>query len=95
MATGGDDSSKRAGLIIHSVYKSDLKPGDHIYCYRALFAYSHHGIYIGERDCEVIHFAGRTGETKSKSTAGIRKCTLAEFLDGDQLRLVAYDTQQL
>ena len=37
----------------------DLKPGDHIYCHSsALFFYSHHGIYIGEPGCEVIHFSG-------------------------------------
>ena len=56
MAAREDDSSDRAGYFIHSIGRSDLRPGDHIYCHRKL--YNHHGIYIGERDCEVIHFSG-------------------------------------
>ena len=56
MATRADDSHDRVGYIFHSVAKSDLKPGDHIYCHRML--YNHHGIYIGEHGCEVIHFSG-------------------------------------
>ena len=56
MAAREDDSCDRAGYFIHSIDKSDLRPGDHIYCHRKL--YNHHGIYIGERDCEVIHFSG-------------------------------------
>ncbi|XP_011405725.1 PREDICTED: uncharacterized protein LOC105313751 [Amphimedon queenslandica] len=51
-----DDSSSRAGFISHSVDKNDLRPGDHIYCHR--IGYTHHGIYIDEPGCEVIHFSG-------------------------------------
>ena len=89
-----DDSSQRAGLIFHDVRKRDLKPGDHIYSYRGvppLLCYSHHGIYIGERDCEVIHFDAPPGGTKCRSSATIRSCSLSSFLDGNQLRLVSYD----
>lgn len=53
-----DDSVSRVGYIFHTVDKKDLKPGDHIYCHRLHVAYRHHGIYIGEPGCEVIHFAG-------------------------------------
>lgn len=84
-----DDSCQRAGILFHDVSRSVLKPGDHIYCYRALGLYSHHGIYINKPGCEVIHFSG--GQTSSKSSACIRACTLSEFLDGAQLRLVSYD----
>ncbi|GAV92620.1 LRAT domain-containing protein [Cephalotus follicularis] len=37
-----------------SIAKKDLKPGDHIYTWRLLGAYSHHGIYVG--DGIVINF---------------------------------------
>ncbi|XP_019860124.1 PREDICTED: uncharacterized protein LOC109588392 [Amphimedon queenslandica] len=52
-----DDSASRIGYISHAIDKKDLKPGDHIFCNRLLSIYNHHGIYIGERDCEVIHFS--------------------------------------
>ena len=55
--TWTQDDSKRIGYITHTMTPKDLKPGDHIYCYRAANIYSHHGIYIGENDCEVIHFS--------------------------------------
>ncbi|GAV90700.1 LOW QUALITY PROTEIN: LRAT domain-containing protein, partial [Cephalotus follicularis] len=36
------------------VDKKDLQPGDHIFAKRALALYSHHGIYVGDK--QVIHF---------------------------------------
>ncbi|KAL7111107.1 hypothetical protein ACP275_05G067200 [Erythranthe tilingii] len=42
------------GLISHRVKRGDLKAGDHIYTWRNLFTYSHHGIYVGEN--KVVHF---------------------------------------
>ncbi|KAM6555373.1 hypothetical protein CsatB_002392 [Cannabis sativa] len=42
------------GLLSNSINKRKLKPGDHIYCYRTLHLYSHHGIYVG--DNMVIHY---------------------------------------
>lgn len=107
-----DDSNQRVGWVSHAISEEDLRPGDHIYCHR--IGYSHHGIYIGEKDCEVIHFAGdgrgfvrwdpivlpgvginaeppKVPKIKNpKASAKIRKCTLQEFLNGSQLRLVAY-----
>ena len=44
----------------------DLKEGDHIYCQRKIGFYTHHGIYIGEPDCEVIHFSGPDGATSGE-----------------------------
>ncbi|KAI3444382.1 hypothetical protein Pfo_001047 [Paulownia fortunei] len=42
------------GLLTNRVERSEIKPGDHIYTYRAVFAYSHHGIFVG---CsKVVHF---------------------------------------
>ena len=63
----------------HAIDKEHLKPGDQIYCFRNFC--SHHGIYVGEPDCEVIHFSG---------ASPINSTTLAEFLNGSTLRLVAY-----
>ena len=77
-----DDSVERVGYIFHYISEEKLKPGDHIYCRR--LGYSHHGIYIGEPDCEVIHFSGgkkgsslkissSPSETDSRSTRVLRK----------------------
>ena len=82
-----DDSRKKVGLF-HSISPSHLKPGDHIYSYRALSAYSHHGIFVGEGECQVIYFSG---QTKKKSTIGITRRTLKEFCQSEELRLVAYN----
>ncbi|CAM8911032.1 unnamed protein product [Rhodiola kirilowii] len=45
------------GLLTNRVERSEIKAGDHIYTYRAVFAYSHHGIYVG--GSKVVHFAPR------------------------------------
>ncbi|GMH22996.1 hypothetical protein Nepgr_024839 [Nepenthes gracilis] len=42
------------GLFSNRVDRGTLKPGDHIYSWRAAYIYAHHGIYIG--DDRVIHF---------------------------------------
>uniref|UniRef100_A0A1X7TIC3 LRAT domain-containing protein n=1 Tax=Amphimedon queenslandica TaxID=400682 RepID=A0A1X7TIC3_AMPQE len=89
------------GAFSHAIDVKDLKPGDHIYCHRsALFFYSHHGIYVGEPDCEVIHFSGipdslpkdseKAKEIEKKLKISIKSTTLANFQNGSTLRLVAY-----
>ncbi|XP_075519088.1 protein LEAD-SENSITIVE 1 [Primulina tabacum] len=52
------------GLLTNRVKRSEIKPGDHIYTYRAVFAYSHHGIYVG--GSKVVHFT--RVETSSTSS---------------------------
>ncbi|KAL3536681.1 hypothetical protein ACH5RR_000047 [Cinchona calisaya] len=42
------------GLLTNRVERSEIRPGDHIYTYRAVFAYSHHGIFVG--GSKVVHF---------------------------------------
>ncbi|XP_054782850.1 protein LEAD-SENSITIVE 1-like [Prosopis cineraria] len=42
------------GLLTHRVERNEIKPGDHIYTYRAIFTYSHHGIFVG--GSKVVHF---------------------------------------
>ena len=57
-----------------------------LYVHRTFGVYSHYGIYIGKEGCEVIHFSG-----PSKCDVQIKSCTVEEFCDGGQLRLVAYN----
>lgn len=42
------------GLLTNRVGRSEIKPGDHIYTYRAVYAYTHHGIFVG--GSKVVHF---------------------------------------
>lgn len=38
-----EEEEGRMGLLTNKVEREELKAGDHIYTYRAVFAYSHHG----------------------------------------------------
>ena len=87
-----DESNNRTRYLDHKIDPDSLQPGDHIYAYRKLGLYHHHGIYIGTNSQGlhiVIHFVGEGGK-KSKSTARIRRSTLEDFLQGMKLRLVSY-----
>ncbi|KAK9122217.1 hypothetical protein Syun_019834 [Stephania yunnanensis] len=42
------------GLLSNRVERAQIKPGDHIYTWRAVYTYSHHGIYVGGN--KVVHF---------------------------------------
>ncbi|XP_059285402.1 protein LEAD-SENSITIVE 1-like [Lycium ferocissimum] len=42
------------GLLTQRIERSELVEGYHIYTWRTLFAYSHHGIYVG--DSKVVHY---------------------------------------
>ncbi|KAH7692380.1 Endopeptidase NLPC/P60 domain-containing protein [Dioscorea alata] len=42
------------GLLSNKVERSEIKAGDHIYTWRAVYTYSHHGIYVG--GSKVVHF---------------------------------------
>uniref|UniRef100_A0A0E0QM11 LRAT domain-containing protein n=1 Tax=Oryza rufipogon TaxID=4529 RepID=A0A0E0QM11_ORYRU len=53
------------GLLSHRVERSEMKPGDHIYTWRAAYTYSHHGIYVG--GSKVVHFTRK----KEAGTAGL------------------------
>ncbi|XP_010534664.1 PREDICTED: uncharacterized protein LOC104810164 [Tarenaya hassleriana] len=54
------------GLFSNRIDEASLKPGDHIYSWRAAYLYAHHGIYVG--DNTVIHFT-RNGQEVSLGTA--------------------------
>ncbi|XP_068650493.1 protein LEAD-SENSITIVE 1-like [Aristolochia californica] len=42
------------GLLSNKVGRDQIKAGDHIYTWRAIYTYSHHGIYVG--GYKVVHF---------------------------------------
>lgn len=48
------------GLLSNRIGKESLKPGDHIYSWRSVYIYAHHGIYVGNDT--VIHFTRRGQE---------------------------------
>ncbi|TXG65498.1 hypothetical protein EZV62_006773 [Acer yangbiense] len=53
------------GLLSNKIDRQELKPGDHIYCWRQVFIYAHHGIYVG--DGKVIHFTqGPAGQENGR-----------------------------
>jgi hypothetical protein len=54
------------GLLSNRVERVSLKPGDHIYSWRAAYIYAHHGIYV-END-KVIHFTRRGQELGTGTT---------------------------
>ncbi|XP_014679715.1 PREDICTED: uncharacterized protein LOC106819619, partial [Priapulus caudatus] len=69
--------------LTHTISKSELKRGDHIYVSRTL--HSHHGIWDGR---EVIHFRGR--QCNNEFNARIRRDALHVFLDGAKLKIFRY-----
>ncbi|KAI3681884.1 hypothetical protein L6452_36689 [Arctium lappa] len=54
------------GFFSNRVERSEIKAGDHIYTYRAVFAYSHHGIYVGGN--KVVHFTHFTPDRETSSS---------------------------
>ncbi len=84
-----DDSASRVHFVSHLKRRRNLKPGDHIYVYRVLHLYQHHGIYTGEEEeGEVIHI---NGHKFSKTSATVTSSSLSEFLNGGLLHLVSYN----
>ncbi|KAK8936278.1 hypothetical protein KSP39_PZI013229 [Platanthera zijinensis] len=53
------------GLLSSRVERSAIMAGDHIYTWRALFTYSHHGIYVGGQ--KVVHFTRKKKKTSSST----------------------------
>ncbi|CAH8384888.1 unnamed protein product [Eruca vesicaria subsp. sativa] len=56
----------RMGLLTNKMEREELKAGDHIYTYRAVFAYSHHGIFVG--GSKVVHFRPENNLNSSVSS---------------------------
>ncbi|KAL9251613.1 LEAD-SENSITIVE 1-like protein [Drosera capensis] len=56
------------GLLSHKVERNEIKPGDHIYTWRAVFTYSHNGIFVG--GSKVVHFTRNgTGSISNEATS--------------------------
>ncbi|XVF42231.1 hypothetical protein PTKIN_Ptkin01aG0344000 [Pterospermum kingtungense] len=97
---------KAKRLLTHGTDSCRLKPGDHIYAYRGLHAYSHHGIYVGED--RVIHFIPTEIVSNSNEKPPCPKCQYQHnvhrglvrtclhcFSKGAPLRLYQYETSSL
>ncbi|KVH91066.1 uncharacterized protein LOC112529640 [Cynara cardunculus var. scolymus] len=56
------------GFLSNKLQRTQIKPGHHIYTYRAVFAYSHHGIFVGGN--KVVHFT-RDPHTSSSSNTSL------------------------
>ncbi|KAH7538372.1 protein LEAD-SENSITIVE 1 [Ziziphus jujuba] len=89
------------GYISNRISKEKLQSGDHIYCYRYLHTYSHHGIYVKENNKDrVIHLNTKPktckncrGEQQAEEKKGggiVVKTCLDCFLDGHGLFLYEY-----
>ncbi|XP_042480745.1 protein LEAD-SENSITIVE 1-like isoform X1 [Macadamia integrifolia] len=57
------------GLLSNKVERSEIKAGDHIYSWRAIYTYSHHGIYVG--GSKVVHFTRERDTGSSMETPRI------------------------
>lgn len=55
------------GFLSNRVEKDEIKPGDHIYTWRAVYTYSHHGIYVG--GSKVVHFTRKSDLSSSTNTS--------------------------
>lgn len=74
------------GLITNKVDRADLKPGDHIYTYRAVFAYSHHGVFVG--GCKVVHF--KPEQTLKAPTLSSSSSSVSEVNDSSEAPCPTY-----
>uniref|UniRef100_A0A1D1XHT8 Lecithin retinol acyltransferase n=1 Tax=Anthurium amnicola TaxID=1678845 RepID=A0A1D1XHT8_9ARAE len=54
------------GLLSNRVEKAEIQPGDHIYTWRAVYTYSHHGIYVGGN--KVVHFTRKKDSSDMDSS---------------------------
>ncbi|KAL5568142.1 hypothetical protein UlMin_024717 [Ulmus minor] len=67
------------GLISNEISPDMLQPGDHIYAYRMVHIYSHHGIYVGND--RVIHYNGPDPEKiQSVSGSNYTRCGKCGYL---------------
>ncbi|KAG6520726.1 protein LEAD-SENSITIVE 1-like [Zingiber officinale] len=51
------------GLLSNKVERAEIKPGDHIYTWRAVYTYAHHGIYVGGN--KVVHFTRKKDNSRA------------------------------
>ncbi|KAJ4956540.1 hypothetical protein NE237_013323 [Protea cynaroides] len=63
------ESDTEMGLLSNRVERSQIKAGDHIYSWRAIYTYSHHGIYVG--GSKVVHFTREQDTGSNMETSHI------------------------
>ncbi|KAG8362584.1 hypothetical protein BUALT_BualtUnG0061100 [Buddleja alternifolia] len=83
------------GLLTNRVERSEIKAGDHIYSYRAVFAYSHHGVNVPAtmncgrpadyaacpfRDPRVLRWSSMSSQHRQPVGSGHRRETFILFL---------------
>eukprot|EP01084_Bolivina_argentea_P003587 6744_1 len=73
----------------HSIKENELCVGDHIYVWRTLYLYQHHGIYIGNG--RVIHFSG---EVRNAYDSTITETSVTQFSKGDTIKRVQYNVSE-
>ncbi|GLJ56030.1 hypothetical protein SUGI_1203030 [Cryptomeria japonica] len=54
------------GLFSNKIGRDDLRSGDHVYSWRGVYTYSHHGIYVGSN--KVVHFTRASGQELGTGT---------------------------
>ncbi|CAA7399809.1 unnamed protein product [Spirodela intermedia] len=60
------------GLLSQRVEKTEIKAGHHIYTWRAIYTYSHHGIYVGGN--KVVHFTSNRPVSSSATCPTFPDC---------------------
>ncbi|KAK1258381.1 hypothetical protein QJS04_geneDACA007009 [Acorus gramineus] len=55
------------GLLTNRVEREEIKAGDHIYTWRVVFSYAHHGIYVGNN--KVVHFTREPERDQKRSSS--------------------------
>ncbi|KAG9452661.1 hypothetical protein H6P81_005565 [Aristolochia fimbriata] len=55
------------GFLSNKVERDQIKGGDHIYSWRAIYTYSHHGIYVG--GSKVVHFRRKNDMPSGSGTS--------------------------
>ncbi|KAI3701284.1 hypothetical protein L2E82_45937 [Cichorium intybus] len=55
------------GFLSNKIKRSEIKAGDHIYTYRTMYAYAHHGIFVG--DNKVVHFTRDPDKSSNSNTS--------------------------
>jgi hypothetical protein len=67
--------------------------GDHIYVWRLLFLYQHHGIDCG--DGTVIHHVGMVSvDENGIKTAPIQRTSMQQFSQGEEVLIQDYDFEE-
>jgi len=91
-----EETHAKVGIFTHDISFEDLKPGDHISAYRrAGFTTQHHGINLGSKDGGepiIVHFNSYS-TTASGTMVKVAEQPLSEFLNGNKLRMVDYDSE--